>query len=360
VTDYRTDTIGLDIGDKHSMTCVLDASGEKIEQSSIKTTKRGIEKYFSTREPCVVALEAGSHSRWIAVLVESFGHAVIIANPRELRLIYESNDKDDSNDAERLARLARVDPKLLKALTHRSEDSQAVLAVVLARDALTRARSRLVSHVRGTVKSTGERLPTKATTAFHKLKDEVPDSRRSALDPVMDTIEMISLQIQVLEEIIESDCIMKLPAATILQQPHGVGTITALAFVASIEDPHRFKKNRNIAGYLGLRPRRAKSSQSDPQLRITKAGNPYLRRLLVACAQRILGPFGAESDLRIWGLKLCERGGKNAKKRAVVAVARKLAVLLISLWKSEAIYEPLRARKGAPIVNQEPIAVPVN
>lgn len=342
MSEYRTETIGLDIGDKHSISCVLDSSGEKVEQSCINTTRRGIEKYFSKREACLVVIEAGTHSRWISKQVEQYGHEVIVANPRELRLIYASTDKDDSNDAERLARLARADRKLIKPLKHRSEENQAVLAIVKARDALVLARTRLVTHVRGTVKSTGDRLPAKAATSFHKLKDAVPDSRKVALDPVMDAIEMLTLQVKVLEEVIDTDCLEKVPVVAVLRQPHGVGPITALAFATCIEDPYRFKKNRDVAGYLGLRPRRAKSSQSDPQLRITKAGNPYVRRLLVASAQRILGPFGKESDLRTWGLKLCQRGGKNAKKRAVVAVARKLAVILLSLWKSQDIYVPVR------------------
>jgi transposase len=335
---YRTDTVGLDIGDKHSFVYVLDVNGEQAEQSSIPTTKRGIDRCFSKREHCVVALEAGAHSRWVARQIEAHGHKVIVANPRMLPLIYGSDDKDDRNDAERLARVARMDPRLLKPLTHRSEEYQEVLAVIQARDALVRARTRLVTHCRGTVKSTGERLPTSSATSFHKLKAHVPDKRRRALDGVMDAIEMLTLQVKILEETIKHECTEEIPESIPLQQPHGVGPITALAFVATIEDPHRFKKNRSIGGFLGLRPRRAKSSQSDPQLRITKAGNPYLRRLLVGSAQRILGPFGEESDLRQWGLKLCTRGGKNAKKRAVVAVARKLAVLLMALWKTQKPY----------------------
>jgi transposase len=346
-----TDVIGLDIGDKHSLACVLDSGGEKTEQSSIPTTKRGVDRYFSRREPCLVVLEAGTHSPWMSRQIEEYGHKVLVANPRMLPLIYRSDDKTDENDAERLARVARLEPSLLKGLKHRSEEVQSIRAVLRARDVLVRARTSLIAHCRGSVKSTGERLSSCASTAFHKLSDELPESRRMALVPVMDTIELVTLQIKVLEAQIEGECLQRMPDAQSLQQPHGVGPITALAFVTTIEDPHRFKKNRSVAGYIGLRPRKAMSSQSDPQLRITKAGDAYLRRLLVASAQRILGPFGEESDLRTWGLKLCLRGGKNAKKRAVVAVARKLAVLLLALWKSQRPYVPVKnatADAGAP------------
>jgi len=339
------DTVGLDTGDKNSVTFVIDPDGEKSEQASIRTTKTGIHRYFANREPCVVVLEAGTHSPWISEQLEGYGHEVLVANPRMLPLIYRSNDKDDQNDAERLARLARVDRSLLKPLKHRSSAFQETLSVIKGRDVLVRARTRLVTFCRGIVKATGTRLSTCQAASFHKLRDEVPESRRQAVEAVMTCLEVITQQIKILEKSIETECLDNHPDALPLMQPHGVGPITALAYVTSIEDPHRFKKNRDIASYIGLRPRRAKSSESDPQLRITKAGNSYLRRLLVGSAQRILGPFGEDSDLRTWGLRLCQRGGKNAKKRAVVAVARKLAVLLLALWKTQAKYIPTRTEK---------------
>jgi transposase len=127
-----------------------------------------------------------------------------------------------------------------------------------------------------------------------------------------------------------------------LTQVSGVGTLTAMAFVLTIEEPHRFRRSRDVGCYLGLRPKQQDSGERSPQLRITKAGDSYLRKILVSSAHYIIGPFGPDTDLRRWGLKLCERGGKNAKKRAVVAVARKLAVLLHRLWVTGEVYEPLR------------------
>jgi len=113
--------------------------------------------------------------------------------------------------------------------------------------------------------------------------------------------------------------------------------------VLTLEDPGRFRQSRAVGPYLGLCPRRDQSGGRDAQLRITKRGDAMLRRLLVSGAQYILGPFGPDTDLRRWGLRLAARGGKNAKKRAVVAVARKLATLLHRLWVSGATYQPLRA-----------------
>jgi len=125
--------------------------------------------------------------------------------------------------------------------------------------------------------------------------------------------------------------------------------LSAITFVLTIEDPHRFARSRDVGSYLGLRPKQQDSGDRSPQLRITKAGDQYLRKMLVSCAHYILGPFGPDTDLRRWGLKLCERGGKNAKKRAVVAVARKLAVLLHRLWVTAEVYEPLRNQAKAKI-----------
>jgi transposase len=127
----------------------------------------------------------------------------------------------------------------------------------------------------------------------------------------------------------------------------GVGPITALAYVLTLENPDRFVKSRDVGPYLGLVPKQEDSGESPPQLGISKAGDTMMRRLLVGSAHHILGPFGPDTDLRRYGLRLCERGGKNAKKRAAVAVARKLAVLLHCLWVSGEVYEPLRQGTSA-------------
>ena len=132
------------------------------------------------------------------------------------------------------------------------------------------------------------------------------------------------------------------PQVALLKQVKGVGTQIALTYVLTLDDPHRFLKSRDVGCFLGLKPGRRDSGQSQPQMHISKEGDSLLRTLMVQGAHYILGPFGEDCDLRRWGLKLAERGGKNAKKRAIVAVARKLAVLLHKLWVSGEVYEPLR------------------
>jgi transposase len=165
---------------------------------------------------------------------------------------------------------------------------------------------------------------------------------KMALEPLLAEVESLNQRIAEYDRRIEQIAKEVHPEVALLKQVKGVGTLIALTYVLTVADPHRFRRSRDVGCYLGLRPGRRNSGKSEPQLHISKEGDRYLRTLLVQGAQYILGPFGQDSDLRRWGRKLAERGGKNAKKRAVVAVARKLAVLLHKLWVSGEVYEPLR------------------
>jgi transposase len=298
---------------------------------------------FSALGRCRIALEVGTHSPWVSRLLSSLGHEVIVANARQVQLISESSRKCDELDAETLARLARFDPKLLRPIRHRSERAQQHLMIVRARAALVEARTQLVNAVRGLAKSTGERIG-KCTTEqmeVERLKP-LPDSLAQALEPLVKQIEMLSQRIHEYDATIEQIARKEYPETARLQQISGVGVLIALTFVLTLEDPARFAKSREVGCYVGLRPKRGDSGESQPQLRITKEGDIYLRSLLVQAAHCVLRRGAPDTDLRRWGLKLAERGGKNAKKRATVAVARKLAVLLHRLWVSGEAYEPLR------------------
>ena len=288
-------------------------------------------------------LEAGAHSHWSSHLLTELGHEVVVANPRMLRFIYGNDSKNDKADAAYLARVGKLDPALLKPVVHRSETTQADRALIRSREALVRSRAHLVSHARGMVKVFGARLPRCSTDAFATKADGyVPEVLRPALVPVLETIATLSAKIRELDRKIDALARDVYPDTSLLTQVSGVGNLTALAYVLTVEDPSRFPKPRSVGSYLGLRPRQKDSGDKQPQLRITKAGDVMLRGLLVECAHHTIGSLGADSDLRRWGLKLAERGGKNAKKRAAVAVARKLSVLLLHLWVTGEVYEPLR------------------
>jgi transposase len=341
-------TVGIDLGDKKSYLCLLDdASGEVLEESHLPTTKLAFERYFAGKSAMKVVLETGTHSAWVSQLLEGCGHEVIVANARAIRLVYGNKRKHDQLDAENLARLARVDSQLLAPIKHRSEQTQADLAVLKARDALVRSRSLLINHVRGIVKSFGSRLPSGGTDAFaRQVKPLIPKNLESALLPMLESIERLTQQIQSLEKTL-SQLAQKYPEIISLQKVAGVGIITSLAFILTLEDPSRFSKSRDVGAFLGLVPSRDQSGERDPQRSISKQGNAMLRTLLVQSASYILQSRSPDCDLKRFGQKLMLRGGKAARQRAVVAVARKLAVLLHVLWSTGSSYEPLKNSQAA-------------
>jgi transposase len=241
-------TVGVDLGDQWSNYCILGLEGETLAEGQLRTTQEDIAEFFQAWNAARVVFEVGTHSPWVQEVICGCGHEVLVANPRLMEGSKRRKRKNDRIDANKLARLGRVDPKSLHPIQHRSRE---------------------------------------------------------------------------------------------VRQVKGVGPITALAYVLTLENPGRFVKSRDVGPYLGLVPKQEDSGESQPQLGISKTGDTMLRKLLVGSAHYILGPFGPDTDLRRYGLRLCERGGKNAKKRAAVAVARKLAVLLHCLWVSGEVYEPL-------------------
>jgi len=336
-------TAGLDLGDKYSYLCLIDTqSGEVIEEGRLRTTPEAFERRFASERALRIAIEAGTHSPWASRVLEECGHEVLVANARKLRLIYANKQKTDEIDAENLARLARVDPKLLYPLKHRGEDSQAHMALIRSRQALIGCRTQLVNHVRGAVKSFGARLPKCPAKSFHnRAPEHIPEALCAALGPILEQIGSLTERIRQYDRKLETIAKERYPETELLRQVEGIGPLTALTFVLTLEDPHRFEKSRSVGAYLGLVPATSQSGERDPQKRISKEGDEMLRRLLVGSAHYILGPFGGDSDLRRHGEKIASRGGKNAKKRAAVAVARKLSVLLHRLWVSGEVYEPL-------------------
>jgi transposase len=341
-------TIGVDLGDRWSFYCVLDEAGKIILEQKVPTTPEAMKQTFSRMPRSRIALETGTHSPWASRLFTELGHEVIVAHAQKVQLITQSNRKDDRHDARTLARLARIDPELLGPVRHRSVQAQIHLTVIRARAELVSARTALVNAARGLVKSYGERLPKCGTQQVSReLAAALSTELRDVLEPMLKEIESLNERIKEYDERMEKIVKEVYPQASLLKQVKGVGTQIALTYVLTIEDPRRFLKSREVGCFLGLKPGRRDCGESKPQKGISKAGDRYLRTMMVQGAHYILGPFGEDSDLRRWGLKLAERGGKNAKKRAVVAVARKLAVLLHRLWVSGEVYEPLRNSQKA-------------
>ena len=341
-------TIDLDLGDRWSFYCVLDEAGQVILEQKLPTTPEAMKQTFGKIPRSLIALETGTHSPWVSRLLSELGHEVIVAHAQKVQLITKSNRKDDRHDARTLARLARLDPRLLSPVQHRSAEAQVHLTVIRARAELVSARTALVNAARGLVKSYGERLPKCGTyQVSRELAAALSTELRDVLEPLLKEIESLNERIKEYDERMEKIAKQAYPEVSLLKQVKGVGTQIALTYVLTIEDLYRFAKSRQVGCFLGLRPGRRNSGESEPQKGISKEGDRYLRTMMVQGAHYILGPFGQDSDLRRWGRKLAERGGKNAKKRAVVAVARKLAVLLHRLWVGGEVYEPLRNSQKA-------------
>jgi transposase len=335
--------IGLDLGDKQNVAVVFDGDGTEHPAETVRNRKEAMTRFFSKHTGAVVVMEAGTHSGWISRLLEGLGHDVWVGNPRKLRVIWDSVDKSDARDARVLGLMYRLEPRLLHRVFHRGEKAQCDLALIKSRQMLVETRTKLINHVRCVVKGTGERIKSCSAESFHKrAAQEVPTALWDALSPLVEEIEQMSASIKALDKQITRMAKEEYPETAYLAQINGVGSLTALAYVLTLEDASRFKKSREVGAFLGMTPRRDQSGEVDKQLPITKQGNPYLRTLLVGCAQYIMGPFGKDCDLRRHGERIAASGGKNARRRAVIAVARKLAVLLHRLWADQGEYVPLR------------------
>ena len=342
-----TDYIGLDLSDKTATYVVLSTEGQVVEDGKLKLTQAGLQRALGTRPPTQIAIEVGGHSPWVSRTLTDMGYDVTVANPRQVKLISQGQKKNDFLDAENLARLLRYDPALLRPVQHRGPAAQADLALLRSREVIVRSRTRLISSARNLVKAAGGRLPRCSAESFHyKVRDHVPELVKPAVLPLLEASAGLSEQIAGLTRQLEALADERYPETRVLRQVKGVGPLTSLAFVLTLEEPHRFGKSRSVGAFLGLVPRQYDSGESQPQLRITKAGDPFLRRLVVQSAQYMLGPFGEDCDLRRWGLKLAgDSKNKIRRNKAVIAVARKLAVLMHRLWQTGEVYEPFYQAK---------------
>jgi transposase len=342
---YRKAVIGIDLGDKQHAICVLDKNGNTLKEFSIPNHEKYLQTLADDYPKARIGMEVGTHSPWISRLFTARGMDVFVANARKLRAIYTNERKSDKVDARMLARITRMDPELLHPVSHGSEQNQMDFLPIKLRDTLVRQRAAIISSIRTTLKALGVRLSCTSTESFARQARAGLTQRTDLLalvEPSLLALESLCTHIAEYDKTIAKTAVVRHPQAGKLQAIAGVGPITSLSFVLSIEDPSRFKDARDVGAFLGLVPRRDQSGATDKQLPISKAGDRYLRGLLVQASQYVLGHFGPDCDLRRYGLKLAARGGKAAKKKAVIAVARKLAVVMLTLWQKQCDYEPLR------------------
>ena len=326
---------GIDLHTEYSQICILDEEGEVMETSRVRTSRKAMEGYFR-RDPMRVVMEAGGSSPWVSRLVESVGHEVVVCSPRRVRLIAESKLKNDRVDAEVLARLVRIDPEFLKPIQHRSEEAQLLRANLKVRSAMVEARTKWINTVRGLLRSFGYKVAGKSPGTFvdrvNRMK--LPDELRAVIEPLLEQLDLLSGEIKHRNEHVE-EMVKDLPEVNHLREIPGIGPVVATYFVLTIDDPHRFRNSRDVASFFGLRPSMRESASVSHFGRITKEGDPEMRRLLVQAAHACL-LTKADSELKQWALALAERKGKG---KAAVALARKLAVLMHRLWVTGEVYQ---------------------
>ena len=326
---------GLDISQKTIEIFAL--KGEKgVSFGKISNNQKSLAEFFNkvpaAPESITVALETGTHSAWVSHQLEECGYEVIVAHARDLAFIYKGDKKSDRIDAEKLARMARADKKLLHPVKLMDRKRQEDLIAIKARDLLVRQRTNIINSIRGFVRSLGMEDAEYSHETINQMYEQLPPEIQQNLRGLFETLTAVNISIKNYDKRIEK-LAKNYPETQILQQIKGVGPLIALSFALIISDPKRFS-SRECAAYIGLVPKRDQSGDVDKQLGISKCGNKLLRRLLVQGAQYIMGAFGEDCDLRDFGNRISQRGGSIARKKAKVAVARKLAITMLALWRN--------------------------
>jgi len=335
-------TIGLDLGDRRSRYCVLDQNGVVIREDSVATTKDGLRRIPGAAAASRIIIEVGAQSPWISRYLKELGWEVIVANARKVAMISKSTRKNDRTDAQTLARLGRMDPELLSPIRHRGEQAQRDLAVIRIRAEMVEQRTAMINCARGTAKAMGERLPACESDNFGVdtlAGGKFSEALEQTLKPLLTMIDHLSGQIAVYDKQIDGMA-KQYPQVALLTQLYGVGNLIALTYLLTIEDPGRFRASRDVGPYLGLVPKQRDSGDSQPQMNITKEGDRYMRKLLVQAAQCMLKKGAPETDLKRWAEGHFRPGDKKGKKKTVVGLARRIAVLMHKLWANGEVYDP--------------------
>ena len=355
--EYCT-TIGADVSDRTTKICVMTKAegGERriVLETTCATTKAGLEEAFSKFDRSwPVAFETGTHCRWMDGVFRKMGFKTIVGNPGKIPSITKSNTKNDRNDARELARLAIADSAMLHPVFLRDEVYQQMLRFHHARNMLISQRTQSTNQIRGFAKSVGHRIECSSTEKFHEQgKAGWPRELEECAWPLMGMLKTINLKIKAYDKLI----------ARLAERPefksmvervrvvYGVGIIGSTVFVAAIGGrPDRFAHTRDIGPYFGMIPKQDQSGDDDKQLHITHAGADIVRTTLVECAGVVMMDKSKDTDLKLKGLRIAMHGGKIARKKAKVAVARGLAVAMLALMQHpEREYIPLseEGKKG--------------
>ena len=335
---------GMDVHQKYSEVCILDENGKVMERARLRTSRRALERYFSAKGPMKVVLEAGGSSPWVSRLIEKCRHEAVVCSPRRVRLIAESTLKNDAIDAEVLARLVRIDPGFLGRVQHRSEEAQILRSKLTVRSSLVETRTKWINTVKGILRGLGYKVPSGISKTFHNRTRtvELPAELGATIEPLLRQLELLNDEICRCEKELKAIA-SKMPEVLHLQKVPGVGLIVSLYFVLTVDDPDRFQHSRDIAAFFGLRPTMRSSGDVATYGRITKQGDPEMRRLLIQAARGLMRTR-SRCYLQDWTVEL---QGRRGKSKAIVALARKMAILLHHLWVTGEVFEAYPNKKAA-------------
>ena len=348
--EYCT-TIGADVSDRTTKICVMTKAegGERriVLETTCATTKAGFEEAFAKFDRSwPVVFETGTHCRWMDRLFRKMGFKTIVGNPGKIPSITKSNTKNDRNDARELARLAIADPAMLHPVFLRDEVYQQMLRFHHARNVLISQRTQTINQIRGFAKSMGYRIECSSTEKFHEQsKAGWPKELEECAWPLMGVLKTIALKIKAYDKLIAR--LAERPEFKAMVERvrvvYGIGIIGSTVFIAAIGGrPDRFGHTRDVGAYLGMIPKQDQSGDKDKQLHITRAGADIVRTALVECAGVAMMENAKDTDLKLKGLRIAMHGGRIARKKAKVAVARGLAVTMLALLQHpEREYVPL-------------------
>ena len=345
-------TIGMDLGNEKHAVCALDQAGKVLWRRDVANTPEALRPFFKENAGATVAMETGLCCRWISALAKSCGCEVLVGNARRLAAIWQSKQKNDENDALMLARLARADRELFHPVELRDDERHEMVQILELREVAVSQRTQAVNSVRGLCKALGVFIPKCDASCFHKVaKDAIPADRAWKFKPMIRHLKEIAATVRRYDAMLEKYARSHFKEEVeLLQTIPSVGPVTSCAFVAHISDPRRFGSARDAGAYFGLTPGQDQSGDRDAPKRITKTGSTLMRHLLVTAANYILRESSPDTALKRHGERICERGGKVARRKAKTAVARKLAVTMLAMLKSGKPYDDVLAAKKAATV----------
>jgi transposase len=330
------DYCGLDLAKRASRYCIVDDARVVLREGNVRNTEKDLSRVFEG-PPMRVAMEASGNSFWMADRLRAMGHEVVVADPNRTKAIGAGLIKNDKLDARWLARLCQAD--MLARVNVPSFEQRMARLPFTSRDAMVRARTRLLNTARGMLASEGINVPAARPGRFvalvHDLRPSVPPELYQAVVPLLDALAALNGFIvdetRAMQARADTD-----PTMRLLQTIPGVGPVAASAFVSSIADPARFSSGRDVGAFLGLVPRLYESGKISRKGAITKCGNSQTRWALTMAASALL-LAKTDSHLQRWANELAQRIGR---KKACVAVARKLASIMWAVWKAGRPFEP--------------------